>query len=46
MIKIVAFVGSPRKNGNVDTIIQKILDGATSNNAIIKKFHLNDMNIK
>lgn len=46
MIKIVAFVGSPRKNGNVDTIIQKILDGATSNNAIIKKIHLNDMNIK
>lgn len=46
MIKIVAFVGSPRKNGNVDTIIQKILDGATNPKTIIKKFYLNDMNIK
>lgn len=46
MIKIVAFVGSPRKNGNVDTIIQKILDGATNTKTTIKKFYLNDMNIK
>lgn len=46
MSKIVAFVGSPRKNGNVDTIIQKILDGAESSNSNIKKFYLNDMNIK
>ncbi|WP_434793578.1 hypothetical protein TPDSL_34560 [Terrisporobacter petrolearius] len=46
MSKIVAFVGSPRKNGNVDTIIEKILDGANSSNSNIKKFYLNDMNIK
>lgn len=46
MSKIVAFVGSPRKNGNVDTIINKILEGADSSNSTINKFYLNDMNIK
>ncbi len=46
MSKIVAFIGSPRKNGNVDTIVQQIIDGATTSSSTIKKFYLNDMNIK
>lgn len=46
MSKIVAFIGSPRKNGNVDTIVQSILDGANNSNNQIEKFYLNNMNIK
>ncbi|WP_055668834.1 flavodoxin family protein [Desnuesiella massiliensis] len=46
MAKIVAFIGSPRKNGNVDTIVQEILNGAESKNVSVKKFSLNDMNIR
>ena len=46
MSKIVAFVGSPRKEGNVDTIVQEIINGAESNNIIAKKYYLNDMNIR
>lgn len=46
MSKIVAFVGSPRKKGNVDTIIDTIIKGANENNVEVKKYYLNDMNIK
>ena len=46
MAKIVAFIGSPRKNGNVDTIINEIIKGINSNNVDVKKYYLNDMNIK
>ena len=46
MVKIVAFMGSPRKNGNVDIILNEIIKGANENNAKIKKYYLNDMNIK
>lgn len=46
MSKIVAFIGSPRKNGNVDTIVQRILDGVANSKSSVKKFYLNEMNIK
>lgn len=46
MAKIVAFVGSPRKKGNVDTIIDELIKGANKNNVEVKKYYLNDMNIK
>ncbi|WP_455539127.1 hypothetical protein [Terrisporobacter sp.] len=46
MAKIVAFIGSPRKGGNVDTIVENILKGATDSNNTVEKFYLNDMNIK
>ncbi|EMJ5875151.1 flavodoxin family protein [Clostridioides difficile] len=46
MSKIIAFVGSPRKNGNVDTIINEIIKGANKNKVDVKKYYLNDMNIK
>ena len=47
MRKIVVFMGSPRKKGNVDTILDEIINGANKNNDVeIKKYYLNDMNIK
>ncbi|CEN23929.1 flavodoxin family protein [Paraclostridium sordellii] len=46
MTKIIAFMGSPRKNGNVDTILDEIIKGANDNNVEVKKFYINDMNIK
>ncbi|GAA0116957.1 flavodoxin family protein [Clostridium senegalense] len=46
MCKIVAFIGSPRKNGNVDTIIKEISNGAMSKNVSVKNFYLNNMNIR
>lgn len=45
MSLIVAFVGSPRKKGNTDNLVDKILKGAESKHLEVKKFHLNDMNI-
>ena len=46
MSLIVAFIGSPRKNGNTDNLVNEILKGAESKDIEIKKFYLNDMNIK
>lgn len=46
MAKVVAFIGSARKKGNIDTIVDEMLKGAGENNADIKKFYLNDMNIR
>lgn len=46
MAKILALVGSPRKGGNVDTIIDEIGKGAKSIDVEIKKIYLNDLNIK
>ena len=46
MSLIVAFVGSPRKNGNTDNLVDEILKGAYSKGIEVKKFHLNDMNIR
>lgn len=46
MKKIVALMGSPRKNGNTATIIDEILKGARDAGAEASLFHLIDMNIK
>ncbi|WP_300381132.1 hypothetical protein [Clostridium sp.] len=46
MAKVVASIGSPRKNGNVDTIVKEILNGVETNGITVKKFYLNDMNIR
>jgi multimeric flavodoxin WrbA len=45
-MKIVGLVGSPRKNGNVDTLIQKALEGAKSNDAQTTILYLNDLKIR
>lgn len=46
MTKVVVFMGSPRKKGNVDTILDEIIRGVNDNGAEVKKYYLNDMNIK
>ncbi|MBP2639805.1 MAG: NADPH-dependent reductase [Firmicutes bacterium] len=46
MKKVVALMGSPRKNGNTATIIGEILKGAQDAGAETNLFNLIDMNIK
>lgn len=46
MKKVVAFMGSPRKNGNTSTIIGEIIRGAKEVGAETKVYNLYDMNIK
>lgn len=45
-MKVVGFVGSPRKNGNTDVLVQQVLDGAAEAGADVEKFYLNEMDIK
>lgn len=44
MKKIVAFVGSPRKNGNTATLVAEMVRGAESAGATAKVYYLNEMN--
>ncbi len=46
MKKVIAFIGSPRKNGNTSSIIWEIVRGAKEAGAETKVYTLNDMNIK
>lgn len=45
-MKVIGFVGSPRKNGNTDFLVQQILKGAAEEGAETKIFYLNELNIK
>lgn len=45
-MKVVGFVGSPRKGGNTDVLVQKALEGAQTKGAETRIFYLNDLNIK
>lgn len=42
-MKAIGIVGSPRKNGNVDTLVQAVLDGAREAGYQTKKYYLNEM---
>jgi multimeric flavodoxin WrbA len=42
-MKVVGFVGSPRKDGNTDVLVQQVLDGASENGADVRKFNINEM---
>jgi multimeric flavodoxin WrbA len=42
-MKAIGIVGSPRKNGNVDTLVQTVLDGARETGYQITKYNLNEM---
>ncbi len=44
-MKVSGFVGSPRKKGNSDVLVDTFLDGASSSGAEVKKFFLADLNI-
>ena len=46
MKKIVAFMGSPRKNGNTATLINEVIRGAQDAGAETTVYNLYDMNIK
>ena len=43
-MKTIGIVGSPRKNGNVDRLVQAVLDGAEEAGRETTKYHLNEMN--
>jgi multimeric flavodoxin WrbA len=45
-MKVTGFVGSPRKNGNTDCLVKKILEAASAKVAEIRIVYLNDLNIK
>jgi multimeric flavodoxin WrbA len=45
-MKIIAFNGSPRKKWNTATLLQKALDGASSQGAETELIHLYDLNYK
>ncbi|MGB7545302.1 MAG: flavodoxin family protein [Methanothrix sp.] len=42
-LKAIGIVGSPRKNGNVDTMVQTVLDGAAQAGYQTAKYSLNEM---
>jgi len=44
--KVAAILGSPRKGGNTDIIIDELLKGAESAGAEVEKVHLNKLNIR
>lgn len=46
MVKVLAINGSPRKNWNTDTLLQKALAGAKSVGAQTDAVHLYDLNFK
>jgi multimeric flavodoxin WrbA len=45
-MKVLALVGSPRKNGNTDILVDKLLEGASSENCSVEKLYLYDMDIQ
>ena len=45
-LKFCGIVGSPRKHGNVDSLVSQVLKGASSKGATTDKIYLNDLNIK
>jgi multimeric flavodoxin WrbA len=45
-MKIVGLIGSPRKNGNTDVLVQKALEGAKAQGAETTLFYLNELNIR
>lgn len=46
MKKVVAFIGSPRKDGNTSSVVGEIIRGAKEAGAVTKVYNLNVMNIK
>jgi len=46
MAKILGIVGSPRKKGNTDILVDRILEGAKDAGAEVEKVHLRGLKIK
>ena len=45
-MKVIGIVGSPRKNGNTNIVVQQILEGAAEAGAETRTFLLNEMNYR
>lgn len=45
-MKIIGLVGSPRKNGNTDVLLQKALEGAKAQGSNTAIYYLNERNIR
>ena len=45
-MKVIGIVGSPRKNGNTNAIVQQVLEGAAEAGAETRNFILNEMNYR
>ncbi len=45
-MKVIGIVGSPRKNGNTNTLVQQVLEGASEAGAETKSFILNEMDYR
>jgi multimeric flavodoxin WrbA len=44
-MKILGLIGSPRKKGNTDLLVSRILDGASANNHLTEKLYLYELSI-
>lgn len=44
-MKVLAVVGSPRKGGNTDVLVDQMIKGAAGAGAAVEKIYLNDMRI-
>lgn len=45
-MRVIGFVGSPRKEGNTTILVEKILSGAAAAGAETKVYNLNELNIR
>jgi multimeric flavodoxin WrbA len=45
-MKVIGFVGSPRKKGNTATLVNEVLRGVQENGSEYKVYYLNELNIK
>lgn len=45
-MKVIGIVGSPRKNGNTNTLVQQVLEGAAEAGAETKTYILNEMDYR
>ena len=45
-MKVLAFVGSPRKGGNTDVLMDRIIEGSRERGAEVEKIYLNDLNVR
>ena len=45
-MKVLGIIGSPRRYGNTETLVEKVLDGANDAGAITEKIILNDLEVE
>ncbi|MGI9953525.1 flavodoxin family protein [Moorellaceae bacterium AZ2] len=45
-MKVIGIIGSPRRGGNTETLVERVLAGAAAAGAETEVFYLNEMNIR